>query len=153
MVRGASSFSELQELSQHSARRCSGSESRRHRSRRRLDLALALIHRPKVLFLDEPTVGLDPHARNLVWDYLKDLNKKGMTIFLTTHFMDEAEQLCTCLTIIDKGKLVENGPPEELIEKHKAKNLEEVFLTTTGHSLVESELNEHATDPYARLRT
>ena len=120
--------------------------------RRRLDLALALIHRPKVLFLDEPTVGLDPHARNLVWEYLRDLNKKGMTIFLTTHFMDEAEQLCTCLAIIDNGKIVENGSPKELIAKHKAKTLEEVFLATTGHSFGESEINTNATDPYSRLR-
>src|SRR4051812_6898624 len=62
--------------------------------KRRFDLALALIHEPKVLFLDEPTVGLDPHARQLIWNHLRGLNKKGMTIFLTTHFMEEAEELC-----------------------------------------------------------
>ncbi len=118
--------------------------------KRRFDLALALIHEPKVLFLDEPTVGLDPHARQLIWGHLRDLNKRGMTIFLTTHFMEEAEQLCDRLAIIDNGKIVDEGSPKELIAKHKAKNLEEVFLKVTGHHLGEETLNSAGADPYAR---
>jgi ABC-2 type transport system ATP-binding protein len=118
--------------------------------KRRFDLALALIHEPKVLFLDEPTVGLDPHARQLIWGHLRELNKRGMTIFLTTHFMEEAEQLCDRLAIIDNGKIVDEGSPIELIAKHKAKNLEEVFLKVTGHHLGEETLNAAGADPYAR---
>ncbi len=118
--------------------------------RRRFDLALALIHEPKILFLDEPTVGLDPHARQLIWHHLRDLNKKGMTIFLTTHFMEEAEQLCDRLAILDKGKIVDEGTPKSLMIKHKVKNLEEVFLKTTGHNLGEEGVNLNALDPYSR---
>lgn len=120
--------------------------------RRRFDLALSLIHRPKVLFLDEPTTGLDPHARQLIWGHLRDLNKNGMTIFLTTHFMEEAEELCERLAIMDRGKIVTEGSIRELLDRHHAKTLEEVFLSTTGHHLGAEELNLGATDPYARLR-
>ncbi len=115
--------------------------------KRRFDLALALIHQPKILFLDEPTVGLDPHARQMIWAHLRDLNKKGMTIFLTTHFMEEAEQLCDRLAIVDKGKIVTEGSPKELMKKHKADSLEEVFLKTTGHSLGMEEALAH-NDPF-----
>ena len=120
--------------------------------RRRFDLALALIHQPKVLFLDEPTTGLDPHARQLIWGHLKDLNKQGMTIFLTTHFMEEAEELCQRLVIMDRGVIVDIGSPNELIKKHRVDTLEQVFLKVTGHNLGEEEVNNGATDPYARLR-
>jgi ABC-2 type transport system ATP-binding protein len=120
--------------------------------RRRLDLALSLINEPRVLFLDEPTQGLDPHARQLIWNHLRDLNKKGMTVFLTTHFMDEAQELCERIAIMDKGKIVTEGSPEQLLEKHSAKNLEEVFLNTTGSNLGEEEVNLNASDPYARNR-
>lgn len=120
--------------------------------RRRFDLALALIHKPKVLFLDEPTQGLDPHARQLIWGHLKQLNKEGMTIFLTTHFMDEAEGLCDRIEIMDKGKIVTEGSPAELMKKHNAKNMEEVFLKTTGSNLGQEEVNSNAPDPYARAR-
>lgn len=120
--------------------------------RRRFDLALSLMHEPKVLFLDEPTQGLDPHARQLIWSHLRDLNKKGMTIFLTTHFMEEAEELCDRLAIMDKGKIVEMGTPKELVAKYKASNLEEVFLQTTGHNIGEEEVNANAADPFTRAR-
>jgi ABC-2 type transport system ATP-binding protein len=120
--------------------------------RRRFDLALALIHEPNVLFLDEPTTGLDPHARQLIWGHLRQLNKQGMTIFLTTHFMDEAEALCDRLAIMDNGKIVTSGTIPELLKKHKAKNLEEVFLSTTGSHLAEEEVNNNAQDPYSRAR-
>lgn len=120
--------------------------------RRRLDLALSLIHEPRVLFLDEPTQGLDPHARQLIWNHLRDLNKQGMTVFLTTHFMDEAEALCERIAIMDKGQIVTGGTVPELLGKHEAKTLEEVFLKTTGSNLGEEEVNANAPDPYARRR-
>lgn len=120
--------------------------------RRRFDLALSLMHKPQVLFLDEPTTGLDPHARQLIWGHLKRLNKEGMTIFLTTHFMEEAENLCERIAIMDKGQIVTEGTPSELLKKHKAKNLEEVFLKTTGSNLANEEVNLKASDPYARNR-
>jgi ABC-2 type transport system ATP-binding protein len=117
--------------------------------RRRFDLALSLLHKPRVLFLDEPTQGLDPHARQLI----KQLNKEGMTIFLTTHFMEEAEQLCERIAIMDKGKIVTTGSVAELKKKHKAKNMEEVFLKTTGNNLANEEVNTKAVDPYIRSRS
>ena len=119
---------------------------------RRFDLALSLIHNPEVLFLDEPTTGLDPHARQLIWGHLRELNANGMTIFLTTHFMEEAEALCERLAIMDSGKIVTEGTIPQLLEKHNAKTLEEVFLSTTGSNLGEEEVNENAVDPYARRR-
>jgi ABC-2 type transport system ATP-binding protein len=120
--------------------------------RRRLDLALSLIHKPSVLFLDEPTTGLDPHARQLIWGHLRKLNEEGMTIFLTTHFMEEAEALCQRIAIMDKGKIVTTGSVPELLKKHKAKNLEDVFLKTTGSNLANEEVNTKASDPYIRNR-
>lgn len=120
--------------------------------RRRFDLALSLIHKPTVLFLDEPTTGLDPHARQLIWGHLRGLNKEGMTIFLTTHFMEEAEALCDRIAIMDKGKIVTEGTVKQLLEKHKAKNLEQVFLSTTGSNLANEEVNANASDPYTRNR-
>ena len=120
--------------------------------RRRLDLALSLIHEPRVLFLDEPTQGLDPHARQLIWNHLRDLNKRGMTVFLTTHFMEEAETLCERIAIMDQGQIVTHGTVPELLAKHNAKNLEEVFLSTTGSSLADEEVNTKASDPYVRGR-
>ena len=120
--------------------------------RRRFDLALSLIHEPKILFLDEPTQGLDPHARQLIWNHLRELNHNGMTIFLTTHFMEEAEVLCERLAIMDKGQIVAEGTVQELIQAHSAKNLEDVFLKTTGSNLADEEVNLNAPDPYARGR-
>lgn len=84
--------------------------------RRRLDLAVALMHRPSMLFLDEPTEGLDPAGRRIIWKYLKDLNSQGMTIFLTTHYMEEADFLVGDLAIINKGHLVARGTPRDLKE-------------------------------------
>jgi len=82
--------------------------------RRRLDLAGTLMHHPKLLFLDEPTQGLDPQARRMIWDYLRRLNLEGSTVFLTTHYMDEADTLCRDLAFIDRGKIVRQGTPEQL---------------------------------------
>ena len=80
--------------------------------RRRIDLIAAMMHRPKLLFLDEPTTGLDPQSRIAIWDHLKQLNEQGVTIFLTTQMMDEADRLCRRLAIIDKGKIVAEGSPQ-----------------------------------------
>ncbi|MFY9553901.1 MAG: ATP-binding cassette domain-containing protein [Blastocatellia bacterium] len=80
----------------------------------RLKIARALMHDPAILFLDEPTTGLDPQARRAIWDLLRELNAKGQTIFLTTHYMDEADQLCQRIAIMDKGKLLEMGTPSKL---------------------------------------
>jgi ABC-2 type transport system ATP-binding protein len=120
--------------------------------RRRFDLALALIHKPSVLFLDEPTTGLDPHARQLIWSHLRELNQGGMTIFLTTHVMEEAEALCDRLAIMDKGEIVTEGTILELLAKHNAENLEAIFLATTGSNLADEEVNSKASDPYVRNR-
>lgn len=120
--------------------------------RRRFDLALSLIHEPRILFLDEPTQGLDPHARKLIWDHLKELNQQGMTIFLTTHFMDEASTLCERIAIMDKGLIVTEGTVQELLSTHNAATLEEVFLKTTGSNIGEEEVNLNAADPYTRNR-
>lgn len=80
----------------------------------RLKIARALMHNPAILFLDEPTTGLDPQARRAIWDLLRELNAKGQTVFLTTHYMDEADQLCQRIAIMDKGKLLEMGTPATL---------------------------------------
>lgn len=120
--------------------------------RRRFDLALSLIHNPKVLFLDEPTTGLDPHARQLIWGHLRQLNQDGMTIFLTTHFMEEAEALCERIAIMDQGRIVTEGTPKQLLAEHDANTLEEVFLKTTGSNLANEEVNSNASDPYVRSR-
>ena len=105
--------------------------------KRRLSLALALIHDPQVVFLDEPTVAMDPQSRHAVWDFIKDQKTKGKTIILTTHYMEEAEELCDRVGIIDHGKLIALGTPEELIAKSQVKNLEDVFIKLTGRTIRE----------------
>lgn len=82
--------------------------------RRRLEIAEGLMHRPEILFLDEPTLGLDPSSRASIWGYVKKLNEQGITIFMTTHYMDEADKLCDRIAIIDFGKIVKIGTPSEL---------------------------------------
>jgi ABC-2 type transport system ATP-binding protein len=82
--------------------------------KKRLDLATALVHEPKLLFLDEPTTGLDPQSRTAIWSYLEKINKEGTTIFLTTQYLEEADKLCKRLAIIDFGKIVATGSPGEL---------------------------------------
>ena len=94
--------------------------------KRRLTIARALINRPDMLLLDEPTTGLDPQARHLLWDRLYRLKREGVTLIITTHFMDEAEQLCDRLVVMDKGKIVAEGSPRSLIETHSTKEVIEV---------------------------
>ena len=95
--------------------------------KRRLTLARALVNDPDVIFLDEPTTGLDPQARHLIWDRLKQLTARGKTLILTTHFMDEAERLCDRLAILDQGRLITEGAPRELIAKHIEPQVVEIF--------------------------
>ena len=95
--------------------------------KRRLTLARALINDPALIFLDEPTTGLDPQARHLIWERLRQLLAQGKTIFLTTHFMDEAERLCHRLAIMDRGRVIASGSPRELIGAHIEPQVVEVF--------------------------
>jgi len=105
--------------------------------KRRLSLILALIHDPEIAFLDEPTVAMDPQSRHAVWDFVKEIKKQNKTIILTTHYMEEAEELCDRVGIIDHGKLIGLDTPRELISKNNVKNLEEVFISLTGRKIRE----------------
>jgi ABC-2 type transport system ATP-binding protein len=110
---------------------------------RRLEIATALLNRPAVLFLDEPTVGLDPTARSMVWERLNALvEQSGTTILVTTHMMEEAERHCDRLAVIDRGRLVEQGEPAELLERHGTESLEEVFTAVTGRPIAEGHDDE-----------
>jgi lipooligosaccharide transport system ATP-binding protein len=99
--------------------------------KRRLIFARALMNNPQILLLDEPTVGLDPQARHLVWDEVRALKKMRVTIILTTHYMDEAEFLCDRVIIVDQGKIIEDGTPKELIKKHIGENVLELDCDET----------------------
>jgi ABC-2 type transport system ATP-binding protein len=107
---------------------------------RRLDLAAALVHEPEVLFLDEPTTGLDPASRLTVWEELRRINRQGTTVFLTTQYLEEADQLCDRIAIIDKGEIVREGTPARLKADLRERNgggeptLDDVFLDATGRS-------------------
>lgn len=108
--------------------------------KRRLEVARGLIHHPKILFLDEPTLGLDPQTRNHIWEYIKELNQKeAMTIFFTTHYMDEAEKVAQKIAIIDHGKIITQGTLNELEGKTQSNSLEDVFLKLTGNIIREEE--------------
>jgi len=100
--------------------------------RQRLALAVALLHQPKILFLDEPTGGVDPVFRRKFWSILYDLGEEGITIFVTTHYMDEAEY-CGRISIMHQGKIVEMGKPFDLVAKYQAKNLEQMFIELINH--------------------
>jgi lipooligosaccharide transport system ATP-binding protein len=103
--------------------------------RQRLLIARALIGRPQLVVLDEPTTGLDPQARRAVWDVLAGLRAQGVTFLLTTHYMEEAARLCDRLVIMDSGRIVDAGTPDELTARHRQPDLEGVFLQLTGHGL------------------
>jgi len=106
--------------------------------KRRLEIARGLIHHPKILFLDEPTIGLDPQTRNHMWDYIKQLNRdEQMTVFLTTHYMEEAENMADTIAIIDLGKIVAKGTSEELRKQTGEDSLEKAFLQLTGKEIRE----------------
>lgn len=116
--------------------------------KRRLEIARGLIHHPKILFLDEPTIGLDPQTRNHIWSYIKNLNKEeGMTVFLTTHYMEEADRVAQRVAVIDHGKIVAQGTSQELKEKTGVQSLEDAFLKLTGTTIRAEE-----STPTERLR-
>ena len=116
--------------------------------KQRFSIATTLINDPKIIFLDEPTTGLDPQARRNLWDLVKQIQSRGTTVIITTHYMDEAEYLCDRVAIIDSGKIVAMASPDKLIDdlvatgferpkEMKHANLEDVFINLTGHSLRE----------------
>lgn len=104
--------------------------------KRRLEIARGLLHHPKVIFLDEPTLGLDPQTRNHMWSYLKNLNaKEGTTIFFTTHYMEEADRVAQRIAVIDHGKIVAQGTPSEIKQQASEASLEDAFIKLTGHAI------------------
>jgi ABC-2 type transport system ATP-binding protein len=116
--------------------------------KQRFSIATTLINKPKIIFLDEPTTGLDPQARRNLWDLIKDIRAKGTTVIITTHYMDEAEQLCDRIAIMDEGKIIALDSPDKLIDdlvasgferpkQVKAANLEDVFIHLTGKEIRE----------------
>jgi ABC-2 type transport system ATP-binding protein len=116
--------------------------------KQRFSVATTLINDPRIVFLDEPTTGLDPQARRNLWDLVRSIREKGATVIITTHYMDEAEVLCDRVAIIDAGKIIANNSPDLLIDQlvstgferpkeMKQANLEDVFISLTGHSLRE----------------
>ncbi len=120
--------------------------------RRRLEIARALLHTPSIIFLDEPTLGLDPQTRNHMWQYLQELNaKNGTTVFFTTHYMEEAERVAQRIAVIDRGTIIASGSADELKAQTKTENLEEAFLQLTGHSIREEEGS--ALDRMRRMRS
>jgi ABC-2 type transport system ATP-binding protein len=137
-VERATVLLELVELEEAADRRVKGYSGG---MKRRLDLASALVHEPEVLFLDEPTTGLDPASRLTVWDEVRRINERGTTVFLTTQYLEEADQLCNRLAIIDGGRIVREGTPAELKAELRTRRggdteptLDEVFLDATGRS-------------------
>jgi ABC-2 type transport system ATP-binding protein len=116
--------------------------------KQRFSVATTLINEPRIIFLDEPTTGLDPQARRSLWELIKDIRQRGTTVIITTHYMDEAEYLCDRVAIIDKGEIVALDSPDKLIDElvesgferpksMKLANLEDVFIKRTGHSIEE----------------
>jgi ABC-2 type transport system ATP-binding protein len=116
--------------------------------KQRFSIATTLINEPRIVFLDEPTTGLDPQARRNLWDLVKNIRARGTTVIITTHYMDEAEYLCDRVAIVDSGKIVALNSPDQLIDELvaagfekpkevKQANLEDVFINLTGHSLRE----------------
>ena len=114
--------------------------------KQRFSVATTLINDPKIVFLDEPTTGLDPQARRNLWDLVRNIRDKGTTVIITTHYMDEAEVLCDRVAIIDAGKIIAMDSPDRLIDnlvssgferpkEVKKANMEDVFISLTGHSL------------------
>jgi len=108
--------------------------------KRRLEIARGLLHHPKIIFLDEPTLGLDPQTRNLMWEYLKKMNKEeNITVFFSTHYMEEAAKIADRVAIIDHGKIITMGTVDELQQKTKTDSLEEAFLKLTGSAIREEQ--------------
>jgi len=108
--------------------------------KRRLEIARGLLHHPKILFLDEPTIGLDPQTRHHIWNHILELNKsEGITIFFTTHYMEEAEHVADRVAVIDHGRIITIGTTKELLKRTKKKDLESAFIALTGKGIREEE--------------
>jgi ABC-2 type transport system ATP-binding protein len=108
--------------------------------KRRLEIARGLLHHPKIIFLDEPTLGLDPQTRNHLWSYLEKLNKdEDITVFFTTHYMEEADRIAGRIAIVDRGVIVASGTGEELKKQTGTETLEDAFLKLTGSAIREEE--------------
>jgi lipooligosaccharide transport system ATP-binding protein len=119
--------------------------------KRRLTIARALINEPSILLLDEPTTGLDPQARHLLWDRLYRLKQRGVTLVLTTHYMDEAEQLCDRLVVMDKAKIVADGSPLELIQRYSSREVTELRFPVGVQETLEDAQFEGIGDRFDRL--
>jgi ABC-2 type transport system ATP-binding protein len=130
----------LEEKAKSKAKELSGGQ------KQRFSIATTLINKPKIIFLDEPTTGLDPQARRNLWDLIKEIRDNGTTVIITTHYMDEAEQLCDRIAIMDEGKIIKMDSPDKMIDdlvatgferpkQVKAANLEDVFIHLTGHEM------------------
>jgi ABC-2 type transport system ATP-binding protein len=110
--------------------------------KRRLEIARGFLHTPKILFLDEPTLGLDPQSRNQLWTHVKRVNEsERVTVFLTTHYMDEADRVAHRIGVIDHGKLVTQGTPKEIKEQTGSESLEDAFLKLTGSNIRDESAN------------
>lgn len=123
--------------------------------KRRLTIARALVNEPELVMLDEPTTGLDPQARHLIWERLYRLKRQGATLFLTTHYMDEAEQLCDRILVMDKGRIVAEGSPRELIERYVPREVLELRLddgVRAARSADVKALASHVEDLHDRLQ-
>lgn len=130
----------LQDKAKNKSKELSGGQ------KQRFSIATTLINQPKIVFLDEPTTGLDPQARRNLWDLIKEIRANGATVILTTHYMDEAEQLCDRIAILDEGKIIKLDSPDKMIDELvasgferpkqvKAANLEDVFIHLTGKEM------------------
>lgn len=131
-------FAQLQDRADHKVDALSGG------MKRRLTIARSLINTPSVLLLDEPTTGLDPQARHVLWDRLFRLKEQGVTLVLTTHYMDEAEQLCDRLVVVDKGVIMAEGSPKDLIAKYSSKEVLELRFGQDRNDVVAPELRQFA---------
>ena len=109
--------------------------------KRRLTIARALINEPSILLLDEPTTGLDPQARHLLWERLYRLKQRGVTLVLTTHYMDEAEQLCDRLVVMDKARIVAEGSPRQLIDRYATREVSEMRFPSASSETLEARLD------------
>jgi lipooligosaccharide transport system ATP-binding protein len=112
--------------------------------KRRLTIARSLINEPDLLLLDEPTTGLDPQARHLLWDRLYRLKQRGVTLVLTTHYMDEAEQLCDRLVVMDKARIVAEGSPRQLIERYSTREVTEMRFPAQAEEQLDGRLDDLA---------
>jgi lipooligosaccharide transport system ATP-binding protein len=125
---------ELIEFAQLEEKRNSKTEDLSGGMKRRLTIARALVNEPDILMLDEPTTGLDPQARHVLWDRLFRLKEQGVTLVITTHYMDEAEQLCDRLVVMDKGRIMAEGSPAELIKQYSSKEVLEVRFGSSANN-------------------